>query len=183
MSLIKAFYSDPHFGHKRICEYCNRPFSSVEEMTREFIARYNSRIGTNDTVLWGGDCFFCPFTEARQIMSALNGSKMTMRGNHDRGPGTMAAMGFDVVMDQCVIDIAGQTVRVCHYPYNDARYPDRSPRQDKHELLIHGHTHSPDRVNGKMIHIGVDAWDYRPAMWEEIEEIVVRIGGRRLDRP
>jgi calcineurin-like phosphoesterase family protein len=49
---IKAFYSDPHYGHFNILKYCGRPFSSIQEMNREFIARYNSKIGPSDTVLW-----------------------------------------------------------------------------------------------------------------------------------
>lgn len=177
---INAFTSDPHYGHKNIIKYCNRPFSSIEEMTRELIARYNSKVKPTDTALWGGDCFFCPFVEAKQILDQLNGTKVLILGNHDRGPGTMAAIGFQLVMDECVIDIAGQTIRVKHYPYEDKRYPERCPRRNKHEMLIHGHTHSPNKINRKQIHIGVDAWDYFPAMYEEVEELVKKFGNKPL---
>jgi len=34
--------------------------------------------------------------------------------------------------------------------------------------LIHGHTHSTERRDGQAIHVGVDAWDYKPATFDEI---------------
>lgn len=176
---ITAFTSDTHYGHKNVIRYCNRPFASVEEMTRGLIDRYNAVIGPEDTVFWVGDCFFCSMSKAREILSALNGVKLLVRGNHDKSAATMAAIGFSLVMDQCVLDFSGQAVRVCHYPYGDTRYPDRAPMNLKHEKLIHGHTHSVKRVNGKMIHVGVDAWDYRPAVWDEVAEIVGRISNKR----
>ena len=33
------FTADHHFGHKRICQYAGRPFSSVEEHDEELIRR------------------------------------------------------------------------------------------------------------------------------------------------
>jgi len=180
---IAAFTSDPHYGHKNIIRYCNRPFSSIDEMTRELIARYNSKVSQTDTVLWGGDCFFCPFSDARQILQELNGSKVLILGNHDRGAGSMAVIGFSIVMEECVLNIAGQTVRVKHYPYDDKRYQSRCPIRDKHEMLIHGHTHSPNKLDGKQIHIGVDAWNYTPALMSEIEEIVTQNRTNHLDDP
>ena len=42
------------------------------------------------------------------------------------------------------------------------------PRNGKQEFLIHGHTHSTERRDGQAIHVGVDAWDYRPASFDEI---------------
>ena len=32
---MKLFTADPHYVHRGILDYCNRPFSSVEEMDRE----------------------------------------------------------------------------------------------------------------------------------------------------
>lgn len=179
--LITAFYSDPHFFHKSIIQYCNRPFSSIEEMNEQLIERYNSKINVIDTVLWCGDSFFCSVEKAKQVMQRLNGHKILVVGNHDRGLSSMAKIGFDIVMDECVLDIEDQTFRVKHYPYignknedgsPEGRYLDRRPQKIKGEMLIHGHVHSKKKINGKQIHVGVDAWDYYPAMLDEIKDLI-----------
>ena len=181
--IIDFFTSDPHYGHRNIIQHCQRPFADVDEMNRELIKRYNDRVGTNDVVLWCGDCFFCRVTVANDIMSQLNGKKLLVRGNHDRGAASMSKLGFDLVLDECIIDIDDQTVRIKHYPYAgstpDTRYLDRRPPKIKHEMLIHGHTHSSEKMNGKQIHVGVDSWDYAPASFDEVRELVKSYHDRR----
>ena len=52
------FTSDLHLGHKNIIKYCNRPFSSLEEMNRIIIRRWNERVKVEDIVFVIGDfCF------------------------------------------------------------------------------------------------------------------------------
>jgi len=173
---IRAITSDPHYGHKNIIQYANRPFESVHHMNESMIENYNSMITKDDIVLWCGDCFFCPKEDARKIMDRLNGRKILVLGNHDRSAGSMAGIGFDIVMNEFVMVVGGRVVRVCHYPYarqtKDERYLDRRPEKIKGELLIHGHTHSHETVNGTSIHVGVDSWNYRPALMNEIESII-----------
>jgi calcineurin-like phosphoesterase family protein len=176
--LITHFTSDPHYGHRNIISHCNRLFLSTEHMREELIARYNSVVPPDGVTLWGGDCFFCPMSEAATIMSRLNGRKILVLGNHDKNSGRMSSLGFDVVAKELVIDICGVTVRINHYPCQDDRFPDRCPVLKPFEMLIHGHTHSPNKVNGRQIHIGVDAWAYAPASLQEIEELVNEIKGK-----
>ena len=51
------FISDTHFGHDKIREYCNRPFSSVGEMDSVMMERWNWAVGPKDIVYFLGD--FC----------------------------------------------------------------------------------------------------------------------------
>ena len=153
-------------------------------MNRDMIQKYNSVIEPNDTVLWVGDCFFKNMNEAKQIMDELNGHKLLVRGNHDRGTGSMAALGFDLVMDECFMKIAGRTCRVKHYPYLDAepeechkddRYKDRRPPKVPGEVLIHGHNHAKYKRYNNMIHVGVDAHNFSPCLYSEVEKLVSEV--------
>lgn len=178
--MITAFYSDPHFGHKNICAYAERPFVSVDEMNSVLIERYNYRIGENDTVLWLGDAFLCHFDKAKMIMDTLNGKKILIDGNHDRSVKQMCEIGFDLVMHQAALYISGRNCHFCHYPYagtehvhgKDDRFVEKRPVRRKGEILIHGHTHTRRKVHENMIHVGVDAWNFEPVMYNELVELM-----------
>ena len=182
---IKAFTSDQHFGHNNIIGYCNRPYYNVEHMNRSLIENYNKMIGPNDNVVWVGDCFFCGAEERQKIMKQLNGHKVLVRGNHDKGsPDLYTKIGFDLVVDTwMMLEISGVCVKVCHYPYfgNDPqyenKYKNKMPIANENEILIHGHTHGFDKKKNNMIHVGVDAWDYAPVPFVEIEKIIEGIKG------
>jgi calcineurin-like phosphoesterase family protein len=177
--VVDAFYSDPHFGHDkiRLPTHADRPFDSLEEMNARLVKRYNDVVGTSDTVLWLGDAFWKVSGRYRDLMATLNGHKLLILGNHDAKRGKMASMGFDLVMKDAIMKIAGRTCRLNHYPYagslgDDDRYADRRPRKVKGEVLIHGHTHEKRRFYGNRIHVGVDAWDFRPVLRSEVEDLI-----------
>jgi calcineurin-like phosphoesterase family protein len=62
---------------------------------------------------------------------------------------------------------------MCHFPYkgtpdhddlaeHETRYLHLMPPKSE-TLLFHGHTHKPFEVTNEfMIHVGVDAWDWKP---------------------
>lgn len=185
--MFRAFYSDPHFGHKNIIPYCERPFSDIDDMHEGLIARYNAVIRPDDWVLWLGDCsMYLSTHEMGLILASLNGKKALVIGNHDRSKAAMAKLGFAFVVDQLQMDIGGTKVIASHYPYAetqkrdgkvDLRYPERRPERIKGQVLMHGHTHSHRRRNGSMIHVGVDAWDYAPALLEDVESLVAEVRG------
>jgi len=180
---IKAFYSDPHFGHVNIIKFTERPFENVDQMNEAMIQRYNETINPGDTVFWLGDCVFGQKKDdrLRSIMPRLNGEKILIVGNHDRSLQKMTTFGFNLVMEECFMNIAGVPCRLKHYPYEggaapdvkfDDRYQDLRPPKIPGEVLIHGHTHSAMKFHQNMVHVGVDAWDCAPAPYEEVEAIV-----------
>ena len=49
------FTSDTHFNHIGIIKFCDRPFSSVEEMNQALIDNWNSTIPSDGIVFHLGD--------------------------------------------------------------------------------------------------------------------------------
>ena len=162
-------WSDIHFFHKNILRFCpNRKFDNLLEMHLKFIKRFNSTVKPEDTVIFAGDIFLGGSKEdqRRTLSKLICKKKIIVLGNHDRSAGQMESLGFDFACHEMVLYIQGERVRISHYPYapkeakglekHDLRFLDRRP-VDNGEFLLHGHTHSTEQVNGRMIHIGVDA--------------------------
>lgn len=179
-------WSDTHFGHFNIIGYCGREFLSLKEMHEALVANYIDRVSKGQLVVWLGDAMLGKdqyIAEALADMKKYTGAwNILVRGNHDKSAGKMAALGFDLVTDFMTCEIAGRTCEMSHYPYKgaeavggDLRYQDRAPARKAGFVLLHGHTHKPQRRDGNMIHVGVDAWDMRPASYDEIEALVKEV--------
>jgi calcineurin-like phosphoesterase family protein len=73
-----------------------------------------------------------------------------------------------------------EPVLLSHFPYEgDTQGSDRfrefrprRPRGKPAPVLVHGHTHSGERVGDRMVHVGMDAWDCVPAHIDEVRELV-----------
>ena len=50
--------ADPHFGHKRIIEFCKRPFVSMAEMNVKIIGNFQSRVQPDGDLRIVGDVAF-----------------------------------------------------------------------------------------------------------------------------
>lgn len=177
------FTSDLHFGHAKVITFCNRPFSSVQDMEECLVLSWNKAVRENDTVYVLGDVFFSNAVEARRVLGRLNGRKILVRGNHDKQVGP--SIGWDMVVEEMVIRLGGHRVRLSHFPYplhwweltkrfllkGTRRFADKRPPRRSNEFLLHGHSHSPpDKiVRGRMLDIGVDGHKYTP--WHETEII------------
>lgn len=162
------FTSDQHFWHKRICEYSNRPFSSVEEMNEALIERHNLVVKPNDRVFHLGDVGFCNSTKLAEIVRRLNGKKYLVLGNHDLSQSAMLRAGFSIVSKEIQTRFAENEAPwlLSHYPYtaderHGSKYQDLCP-QDNGLWLLHGHVHELWKQKGRQINVGVDVWDYSP---------------------
>lgn len=174
------FTSDPHYWHKNVLTYCNRPFSSVEEMNEGLIENWNSVVGAKDTTFILGDFAFSGVVKAKEILRRLNGVKYLVMGNHDwhNKAHKWEEIGFsifDETKTQDHIVIGNEFVTLSHFPYkghmHDERYFEKAP-EDQGGWLLHGHVHKAWKVKNKMINVGVDVWDYKPVSLEEIKEII-----------
>lgn len=200
---MRWFTSDHHFGHERIIELCERPFTSVDEMNAVMIERWNARVRADDTVYVVGDFAMGRIADTLPIASKLNGRKILIPGNHDRcwagekraarrreWIGRYMAAGFDEVwhLDRpMVLVLADFTpVLVWHFPYA----PDPRGRveldtlrpSDRGTWLLHGHVHNEWCVVDRQLNVGVDTSDiitrgdgFEPISEDEIIDAMRRI--------
>lgn len=81
--MITWFISDLHFGHRNICRYSNRPFSSIEEMNEVLIQNWNRCVKPSDEIWHLGDFAFGSINFTKKILESLNGRINLIYGNHD----------------------------------------------------------------------------------------------------
>lgn len=164
------FTADHHFGHARIIEFCERPFSDVEEMDEAMIAGWNSRVKPGDIIYHMGDFSFHRKKEAvDNIVDRLNGQIHLIYGNHDR-KGVMQCDKFAWKGVLKYIKIDDQKIMLCHYAM-------RVWRASHHgSWMLYGHSHGTLSEWGKSLDVGVDDWDYMPISFQEIKMVM---DGRR----
>lgn len=114
---MSQFYiADWHYGHKNCIAFDNRPFASVEEMNLELIRRWNKVVSDKDTVYILGDMFWCGSDTAIPVLAQLNGTKILIKGNHDRIRNSDIASRFAQIVDYLEIKDGDRDIVLCHYP-------------------------------------------------------------------
>lgn len=195
------FFSDPHFFHDNVIGFCNRPFKNIEEMNEKIIKNWNELVSPEDLCIFVGDIFFYKTKdEMKNFLGRMNGRKILVRGNHDKSPRDMMNSGFELCVEEMVMNISREKVLISHFPYRKSSawfyrlkiiknkfikklfkiknmriYVDKFFYKrpiNNGQYLIHGHTHSTEKFNGKMIHVGVDAWDFKPVNIQEISQYI-----------
>lgn len=206
--MSRFWTSDWHFGHANIIEYTGRPFFTevfdknasafgtieayvpdVEAMNRALIRNCNEMVGESDELWLVGDAAMGRRETTVPLFKELRCRNLFLvPGNHDHVhrmfPKWMKHValyedaGFKIMNSQETVQIAGQDVMVCHFPFTgDSHSQDRYSAQrpdDVGQWLIHGHTHSTEALNGRMIHVGVDAHNLAPVAETWIEEVINR---------
>lgn len=152
------FTADEHYGHKNIIQYCNRPFSSIEEMDIEVMNRHNQVVREDDVVIHAGD--FTMISNYRAVMegyiSKLNGTHIFLVGNHD---GWLPKNTRQI----WVKTIEQQPVTVCHYAMRVW------PKSHYGSFNLFGHSHGRLEPQPRQMDVGVDTNDFYPYSWEEIK--------------
>ncbi len=75
--------ADTHFGRERIIQYCYRPYGTVQEMDEDLARRWNTTVGTDDTVYHLGDFTLGGPEPAQRYLAGLNGHVRLVPGGHD----------------------------------------------------------------------------------------------------
>lgn len=171
--------SDQHFNHENIIKYCNRPFSSVEEMNEEMIKRWNTVVSQDDTVFVLGDFFMGRLTEIKDILAQLNGHIMLVNGNHDKDDRVVKMTSYGDVVNLgplYIIEYKNVNVVMCHYPI-DFDLRNMVSKTSKKMVFLYGHIHNlaPKGLDrGCFYHVGVDTNDFTPVNLDNIINEVLK---------
>lgn len=169
---MKYYIADPHFGHGSCISFCNRPFSSVEEMDEELLSRWNRKVTNNDTVFVLGDLIYKSDKPPEYYLEKLKGKKILIKGNHD---GTWLKKidvnkYFDSVYDYLEISDEGRWVVLFHYPLLEWNAKFRG------SYHLHGHTHNNiesealrySNEEPRMYNVSCDAINFEPKTLDEL---------------
>lgn len=141
--------ADPHYFHWNINQYCGRGFSSVEEMNRTMVTRWNEVVTPKDTVFLLGDVGFADHDQLVDILKKLNGSKHLVIGNHDNKIRNLPALRHCFVNTDEIpefpriymikeITFHHREFVLSHFPLETWHGQHRGPRAKIH---LHGHCH------------------------------------------
>lgn len=167
------FTSDTHFLHKRMVLSKWRPFSSLEEHDQVIMDNWNSCVGKDDIIYHLGDTCFGKFEDLIKIFSQLNGDKRLVRGNHDaKFKHECLKQVFTQVNSYVELRVALEKGRqylvLFHFPIESWH--------NAHKGYFHlfGHTHSNliTGKEGKRTDVGVDAWNFKPVSYFEVESLL-----------
>jgi calcineurin-like phosphoesterase family protein len=165
--------SDQHFGHAAARSLYHRPFSSITEMDRVMIDRWNAVVEPEDEVWHLGDFAVRQSPErVASLLNVLNGQKHLLVGNNDDAAVTNCE-AWQSVQPYAEIAVDGTRLILCHYPFRTWRDMGRGA------INLHGHSHGRLKPPPRQFDVGVDVRDFQPVRLAEIiGETTVRI----LDR-
>lgn len=177
------FTSDTHFCHKNIINFCNRPFSDLQEMHREITRMWNETVRSSDIVFILGDIIFGGANAYEEILPQLNGKKYLILGNHDyKNFSLNKHKYFEGVYDKMFIAVDNQEIILNHEPL--LCFGGQTNNKIWH---LFGHVHTTKNVNPitscdtermrsmatlTMYDVGMDFNDYKPISFSHIKKII-----------
>jgi calcineurin-like phosphoesterase family protein len=192
------FTSDTHFGHAMVADLRgfrdgDSPGSFVRNHDEEIIERWNCVVQPDDLVFHLGDVGLGGDEDyIFECVHRLNGHKQLILGNHDKPWAArrngwkhmgrwMEKSGFESIQSYAAVGIGLEgmaDVVLSHFPYEgDHTDLDRYTQwrlPDEGRVLVHGHLHTKDKVTAaRSIHVGLDAWDLRPAPAFALRHLIV----------
>lgn len=162
--------ADTHFHHFNIIGYCDRPFTTAEEMDETMIDNWNSVVKEDDVVYHLGDFAFGRGSKELipDYVAMLNGHIILFKGNHDRQTNTWyKKAGFSDV-------IGGECWQLCPGLIFSHR-----PQPNKGNLNIHGHIHNLYHIheNGRYLNVSVEVINYTPI---NLDNIIAQLYGGKV---
>ena len=158
--------TDAHFSHKNIKEFCNRP-DNYEQL---IINNWRATVQPEDIIVDLGDTGFCSQQELKNIIENLPGTKILIRGNHDKNHSNnwFINAGYSLVCEKIQIS----RVILSHVPaiLNEKEI-------ELGIINIHGHFHNVKRRRWEELYkkrltdnhylLALEYTDYKPILLEK----------------
>jgi len=184
------FTSDIHFFHQNIIQYCNRPWTSADEMNEGIIRNWNEVVGKDHKVFIIGDLAMGGRGKADRLASMLyrmNGELYLIPGNHDsyvlHPPVSDRLTILPPLFELRVPDKAArggrQRIIMCHY----AMKVWNGSHKGNWHLYGHSHHTMPPDYNIKAFDVGIDGkgYDYRPISYAQVKNLMSAHGQESVD--
>ena len=167
------FTSDTHYFHDNVIKYCDRPFSSTEEMNETMIQNWNSVVKDSDVVYHLGDFSIDSHgkeknlkkeKDIRVVYNRLHGKKILIYGNHD-------VVFLDLYRDLFIEVLPYKEIRIDNKIWVLFHYPieEWNGSHGGKGYHLHGHTHSKSTFKHGRFDVGVDSNKFLPINLEEIK--------------
>lgn len=158
-----------NFSHANIITYCKRPWVDADKMDFGLIANWNSVVSSDDMVYVLGDFTMKGYKQKEwftRTLSALNGKKVLIYGNHDRlHPLEAVEVGFQSAHSSLWMD----GIFMAHDPAWSTALPDGTH-------MMCGHVHDlfklVENSNRRVLNVGVDVWNYKPVLFDVAQAVM-----------
>ena len=172
---------DQHFGHFNAIAYCNRPWSTVDEMDNSLINAWNTVVKPDDLIYHLGDFTLGNRFEAERLFRELNGCIRVLDypWHHDKRwlhrqsyiSASLNAVYYEnsiVIIEEVDSNVEGHGIPaiLCHYAF------EIWDRRHYGSLHFHGHSHGmlphiPNRLDAGVDNAYKLTGEYRPLELQE----------------
>ena len=175
------FTADEHYGHDNhnggIIKMCNRPFADLDDMREQLIARHNSKVpaSPDSVTVHLGDMFWrkLQVEDCVNIMHRLNGRHAYINGNHEevfnRRDSFILHNMFDTIADVKMLTV-GKMIWLSHYAHRCW------PKSHQGSYHVFGHTHGVMPDYRRSHDVGVDANNFYPVSFDELDARMIAKG-------
>ena len=158
--------ADTHWGHKNILTFKNsdgsflRPgFSCIEEHDEMLVQNWNNTVKPGDKIYHLGDVGFFGPTQARHVLSRLNGTKVLIKGNHDNLKLSLYQEFFKDIRAYHILD----KFVLSHIPIHTQSVA-------RWKANIHGHLHGNTLDSPLYINVSCEQINFTPIDFQEIQD-------------
>lgn len=157
--MIQWLTADLHLFHRNIIRYCGRPHSSVEEMNDAIVRNWQEKVGPEDTIYVLGDFAFTKEREYEvdKVFRRLNGTKILVRGSHDKGF-VLKLPWYDIIQGHIIVDGVVLVHDGDEFLRNNPSY--------KEKPVFAAHVHELWKWKPPILNVGVDVNHFRPVEFE-----------------